>query len=310
MTPPGVHINKPAISIIIGLVIVVLGFKYYKGSDDVVSTLNGQDQGVNLPNRDINQGFNKESERLSSNNIENKKMENQAANKGDWKTIDIETVKIPEEIENKAKELKVVEKTYKVMGLDIFTRSVKPTVECKGGVLLLHGQAFTSKNWEEIKTLHYIAAMGYTPIAVDLPNYGQSEKKEVDDRGKFIEELVKVLNFSKPVIISPSMSGTFSLGYLLSDTANANSKVSGFIPVAPVLPSGNKDKIKELKMPAALVYGGNDQTFKKTVEEDLTTMPNSRLFKIEGAGHPAYINKPDVWHKILYVFIRAAYNYN
>lgn len=47
---------------------------------------------------------------------------------------------------------------------------MKPTVECKGGVLLLHGQAFTSKNWEDIKTLHYIAAMGYTPIAVDLPS--------------------------------------------------------------------------------------------------------------------------------------------
>jgi len=28
---------------------------------------------------------------------------------------------------------------------------------------------FTSKNWETNKTLHHIAAMGYTPVAVDLP---------------------------------------------------------------------------------------------------------------------------------------------
>lgn len=39
----------------------------------------------------------------------------------------------------------------------------------KGDILLLHGSSFTSQTWEDNKTLQYLAAMGYTAIAVDLP---------------------------------------------------------------------------------------------------------------------------------------------
>ena len=36
-------------------------------------------------------------------------------------------------------------------------------------VLLLHGMAFSSRNWEEIGTLSLLAALGYRAVAVDLP---------------------------------------------------------------------------------------------------------------------------------------------
>ncbi len=39
----------------------------------------------------------------------------------------------------------------------------------KTTVLLLHGMAFTSKNWLDIKTIPLLAAMGYHVIAIDLP---------------------------------------------------------------------------------------------------------------------------------------------
>lgn len=81
-----------------------------------------------------------------------------------------------------------------------------------------------------------------------ITEYGQSEKKEVGDKGKFIEALLKVINFTKPVIISPSMSGTFSLPFLLRDADNVDKKVSGYIPVAPVIPKDNRERIKDLKV--------------------------------------------------------------
>jgi len=36
-------------------------------------------------------------------------------------------------------------------------------------VVLLHGASSSSQIWNELKTMHLIAAMGYRAIAVDLP---------------------------------------------------------------------------------------------------------------------------------------------
>lgn len=35
--------------------------------------------------------------------------------------------------------------------------------------MLLHGQAFTSKTWEELGTLGLLATNGYHALALDLP---------------------------------------------------------------------------------------------------------------------------------------------
>ncbi|CAG2207830.1 ABHD14 [Mytilus edulis] len=350
MTPPGVHINKTALAIIIGLlVVIILGFKYKRGTDSAFfdklsdrktesilqqqskirdvqleelkkepekeikkepenQEVNKEQKQVELNKEPENQQVNKELEKTQGNKEPEKhKKENMAA--VDWKTVDINSVIIPDEIVKSATEkMKVEEKTYKVMDLNIFARTVKPEGECKGGVVLLHGQSFTSKNWAEIKTLQYIGAMGYTPMAVDLPNFGNSDKKDVDDDElKFMEELMKAINFTAPVIVSPSMSGKFSLPFLLSDPKNANKKSHGFIPVAPVIPENYKQYIKELQIPAAIVYGDKDLTFKNSVENVLSKLPNSRLFKIKDARHPAYLDQPEIWHKIIYIFLPAAF---
>ncbi|XP_052092635.1 putative protein-lysine deacylase ABHD14B [Mytilus californianus] len=351
MTPPGVHINKTAVAIIIGLlVVIILGFKYKRGTDSAFfdkfsdkkiesnlqqqpkvrdiqreelkkepekeievkkepekQELNKEQKQEELKKEPEKQQVNKELEKTQGNKEPEKdKKENMAA--VDWKTVDIDSVKIPDEIVKSANEkMKVEEKKYKVMDLNIFARTVKPEGECKGGVVLLHGQKFTSKNWEEIKTLQYIGAMGYTPMAVDLPNYGNSDKKNVDDELKFMEELMKAINFTAPVIVSPSMSGGFSLPFLLTDPKIANKRSHGFIPVAPVIPENYKQYIKELQIPAAIVYGDKDSTFKNSVENVLSKLPNSRLFKIKDARHPAYLDQPEIWHKILYIFLPAAF---
>ena len=36
-------------------------------------------------------------------------------------------------------------------------------------VFFLHGSSFSSKTWEDIKTLQLVAAMGYRAVAVDIP---------------------------------------------------------------------------------------------------------------------------------------------
>lgn len=42
-------------------------------------------------------------------------------------------------------------------------------IVCRLQVVLLHGQAFTSKTWEELGTMALLAANGYQALAMDLP---------------------------------------------------------------------------------------------------------------------------------------------
>lgn len=128
MTPPGIHINKTALAIICGLVfLAVLGFKYHTGSETVVSKFNDKNQGaekfdLGSLNREAKKpliGWQKETDAVEITkqrvtSVTKSIMQTQVI-KEDWKKVDIDTVKIPDEIEKKVKELNVVQKTYKVM---------------------------------------------------------------------------------------------------------------------------------------------------------------------------------------------------
>lgn len=102
-------------------------------------------------------------------------------------------------------------------------------------VLLLHGQAFTSQIWLVLGTLNNLAAWGYRAVAVDLPGFGKSDSAPSisADPGSFLSGLIdtlELLSGGSIVIISPSMSGRFSLPFLISHPEN----VKGYVPVAPV----------------------------------------------------------------------------
>jgi len=100
-------------------------------------------------------------------------------------------------------------------------------------VLLLHGQSFSSQNWDDIGTLSLLASLGHRAVALDLPSYGKSQKEPVPDSktSSFLLSVVEKLDLkSSLVIISPSMSGRFSLPFLVKHPE----RVKGYIPVAPV----------------------------------------------------------------------------
>ncbi|XP_045547411.1 protein ABHD14A isoform X3 [Salmo salar] len=98
-------------------------------------------------------------------------------------------------------------------------------------VVLLHGQAFSSKTWVELGTLALLATNGYQALAVDLLGFGNSPdsdalKTDQHLLGRFVE----ALGVRTTVLLSPSMSGHCSIPFLTKHSAQLHCS----IPLAPV----------------------------------------------------------------------------
>lgn len=184
-------------------------------------------------------------------------------------------------------------------------RHAEPDV-CSLDVLFLHGQAFTSKTWFDspMKSLQVLSKLGYNVVAIDLPGYGQSPEIKVDPV-RYLEEVIKGLKLNKPVIVSPSMSGGFSLPYLFKDPENVLSRARGFIPVAPVgTDHYTKEQYSAMKIPTLIICGDKDTRIGPVSVKNLQQLPNSELKMYKDSGHPAYLNRPEDFHKDLDTFFK------
>lgn len=65
--------------------------------------------------------------------------------------------------------------------------------------------------------------------AIDLPGYGRSKEARAQP-GEFLVEFLPALDIGRPVVVSPSMSGSFSFPLVLEHPE----RIAGFVPVAPV----------------------------------------------------------------------------
>uniref|UniRef100_A0A8D0BIW2 Abhydrolase domain containing 14A n=2 Tax=Salvator merianae TaxID=96440 RepID=A0A8D0BIW2_SALMN len=179
-----------------------------------------------------------------------------------------------------------------------------PSAESRLGVLFLHGQAFTSQTWEELRTLTLLSEHGYRAVAIDLPGYGDSPHsaavETTQGRVAFLQEVLKELRLLKPVLISSSMSGRYSIPYLLT----SGEQLKGFVPIAPV---GTKDftaqQYQQIKTPTLIIYGERDTGLGTQSLQSLQQIPNSKVVMLPGAGHACYLDKPQEFHKAILSFL-------
>ena len=60
--------------------------------------------------------------------------------------------------------------TFSLQDFRIYYQTASPVSNEKGlTVLLLHGMRFSSQSWTDLGTLHVLAALGYSAVAIDLP---------------------------------------------------------------------------------------------------------------------------------------------
>uniref|UniRef100_A0A2K6TAK8 Putative protein-lysine deacylase ABHD14B n=1 Tax=Saimiri boliviensis boliviensis TaxID=39432 RepID=A0A2K6TAK8_SAIBB len=198
------------------------------------------------------------------------------------------------------------EGTIQVQGQGLFFREARPgSGQARFSVLLLHGIRFSSETWQNLGTLHRLAQAGYQAVAIDLPGLKGSPPAQEpllrQSRASFLAAVVDALELGPPVVISPSLSGMYSLPFLTAP----GSQLRGYVPVAPICTDKiNAANYASVKTPALIVYGDQDP-MGQTSFEHLKQLPNHRVLIMKGAGHPCYLDKPEEWHTGLLDFLQG-----
>ncbi len=112
-------------------------------------------------------------------------------------------------------------------------------------VILLHGAKYNKETWVKTNTI-FALAKHVNVYALDIPN------KKVDD--SVLRYIIEKLRVVKPVIVSPSLSGKYSI-YLLTHYPDL---VSAYIAVAPVIPPIDIAPLESLDIKSLFIYGDKD----------------------------------------------------
>ncbi|KAK1795676.1 hypothetical protein P4O66_001169 [Electrophorus voltai] len=191
----------------------------------------------------------------------------------------------------------------------LFYRQATPSSgEVQLSVLLLHGIRFSSENWLNIATLQTLAAAGYRAVAVDLPGLGQSKAAEAPAPvghlapGEFLRQVCEALKMVPAVVISPSLSGMYSLPFLFQHTQ----LVKAYIPVAPICTDKfQAEQYNTVKVPTLIVYGDQDSQLGEVSLRNLSSLANHKVVVMKGAGHACYLDDPETWHKSILEFLKT-----
>ncbi|XP_068172509.1 putative protein-lysine deacylase ABHD14B [Antennarius striatus] len=191
----------------------------------------------------------------------------------------------------------------------LFYRQSEPAVgEAKMSVLLLHGIRFSSENWLNIGTLDILAQNGCRAVAIDLPGLGRSQSAEAPAPvgelapPDFLKDVCEQLNLIPVVVISPSLSGMYSLPFLHQHQAI----IRAYIPVAPICTDKfTKEQYQNVKVPSLIVYGDKDTQLGEVSLASLSNLANHSVVVMKGAGHPCYLEDPNTWHKALTDFLNT-----
>ena len=109
------------------------------------------------------------------------------------------------------------------------------------------------------------------------------------------------LKIEKPALVSPSMSGRFSIPLIVSDP-NA---ISAYIPVAPVIPPDFKPSFIPSGAFRTLVVWGSKDEYGKDRSKELLEIPGAVPFEIEGGSHPCYLDEPELFNSKLVNFLAS-----
>ncbi len=169
-------------------------------------------------------------------------------------------------------------------------------------VLLLHGASFTKETWLETGTIPLLAESGFHVLAVDLPGFGESPSDE-EPHHLFLGRFLDAVDAGRAALLSPSMSGSFSLPAL----ARHPERYWAWVGVAPVGVLQFERELRGCEVPVLLMRSAEDHVLSAHDAEDLVArVADGRLSTYPGHVHPLYLEHTERFHRELLDFLRSA----
>ena len=179
-------------------------------------------------------------------------------------------------------------------------------------VLLLHGSSFNAETWKQIGTMRALAGAGYLAYAVDLPGFGRSSFRQSSPRTwlgmlrawasprGWLSAFLDRLGLGCPVIVSPSLSGWFTLPLVTGEP----DRVAGFVAIAPVGIRRYKDHLGRITAPVLAVWCEHDEVIPQERADLLVnSVEQGRKVIIPGGSHAPYMSDPTAFHDELLRFL-------
>ena len=63
--------------------------------------------------------------------------------------------------------------------------------------------------------------------------------------------------------------------------------------------------LPHLQVATVIVYGELDEDLGRESTKNLQNLPNTSEVEIPGAGHAAYMDRPEIWNAMLYNYLRS-----
>eukprot|EP00899_Mesostigma_viride_P018637 jgi/Mesvir1/26775/Mv20548-RA.1 len=171
-------------------------------------------------------------------------------------------------------------------------------------ILFLHGAAFSADTWLDIGTLQHLKQNKIAALAVDLPGYGKSTGNPRDKilHSEFIITLIQVLKMEPPIVVSPSMSGSYSLPFI----AKYPTQAAGYVPVAPVGVAMYQSMLEGSQVPTMVLWGELDNPRRADSLAHLFKEADVVIFK--DGRHPCYMDDPELFNSLLVKFVMKLRN--
>lgn len=171
--------------------------------------------------------------------------------------------------------------------------------DASSAILLLHGASFSAQTWQVLGTLDVLSQQGYRVVAIDLPGFGLSASW-VGTPVDFLLEAIEILNLHRPIVVSPSMSGRYSLPVV----AGHSQALSGWVAVAPVALLQYQQSLRGVPLATLAIWGSDDRIVPVSQADLLCQlMPHAQKAILPNVGHACYLKAIAPFHEHLIQWI-------